>query len=136
VPALEGADEGKFADALVWVVAVKDGEALVVGEAGFTKSFDEGGELVAGEKGLGGDGQGAKVEDGAIDAAFAAGASDGVEEFFAGVEVKVLVGVEADELGGADDLEIEGHLLREVHGLHSLRTKIRNSKFETRNKFE
>ena len=106
MPAVEGADEGEFADALVGVVAVKDRKALLVGKAGVMESFDEGGEFVAREERFRGDRQGAKVEDSAVHTTFAAGAGDGVKKFFTGIEVEVLVGPEADEVGRADDLEV------------------------------
>jgi hypothetical protein len=105
VPSLKGADEGEFADTLVWVVTVEDGEALMAGEAGVVEGFDKGGEFVAREERLMRDRKGAEVQDGAVDTPFAAGAGYGVEDFAAGVKVKVRVGIETDEVVDVDDLQ-------------------------------
>ena len=98
MPSLEGTDEGEFADALVRVVSIENREALVTSEAGGVEGFDEGGKFVTGEERLMRDWKGAEVEDGAVDASFAASAGDSMEGFTAGNEVEVGAGIETDEV--------------------------------------
>jgi len=109
-PSLESADEGEFADAAMRVLPVKDGQALVATETGLVEAFDESGEFIAGEERFVRDRQATEVEDGSVDAAFAAGAGDRMEGFAAGVEVKVGMRVEADEVRSADDLQFQRHV--------------------------
>jgi hypothetical protein len=67
----------------MWVVAIKNRQALPVGEAGIPKSFDQTGKLIARKKGSRGYRKQTEIQDGLIDAAFATRAGDGVKCFFA-----------------------------------------------------
>jgi hypothetical protein len=109
VPAVESADKGKFADALMRIQAVKDGETLLASEASIVKGFDKGRKFIAGEERFGGDREGSNIQDGVVNAAFAAGVGQNMEGFSAGLEIKVFVRIEADEFAGADDLDFEWH---------------------------
>ncbi len=103
-PTLQSAEEGEFAHAPVRVLAVKNGQALIASKAGIVEASDKGREFLAGKERFFRDREIAEIKEGAVDAPFAAGQGDGVKGFTACVEVKMGAGVEADKIGGMNDL--------------------------------
>jgi hypothetical protein len=73
------------------------------------KAFDKGRKFVAAEDRFGRDREGSEVQDGMVNAAFAAGMGNDVEGLSAGLKIKEFVRIEADEFAGADDLDVEWH---------------------------